>query len=326
MRGLDLELRKVPIDVLRPYLDTLPVAGRSPATSRPAGFSTRCASMATWPTPTRSSPASRLAPGVRWRDAFRRRARAPCSSVLSSTTPPSRWRRCTSWCPSVILPGQLHLVGRLDGPWHDAQFVGTAEHDAPNGAVSRLVGAVRLDTRGPVLGVDLNADFDQLSFDALRSGYPDLTPRGALTGHVVTSGRLDSLAIHANVSGEIGTINAAGRIAVNTPHFAADSAGAHRAAPRRSARFSGHGNATSLNGKRDGDRRDRFGGAAARRARCRPRPFADRWRDGGPGVRRRACGTRHHHGRHRFGELAGGPDRRARHAGLEPARLGNARR
>ena len=27
MRGLDMQLRKTPIDVLRPYLDTLPVSG-----------------------------------------------------------------------------------------------------------------------------------------------------------------------------------------------------------------------------------------------------------------------------------------------------------
>lgn len=248
VRGLDLDLRKVPIGVLRPYLDTLPVAGVLTGHLAASGFldSLRLdGNLAYADALVSGRPVSHLLiggvvhfggpPGAVFETFQLDDALIPLATVHQLV-------------PSVILPGQLHLVGRLDGPWRDARFVGTAEHDAPNGAVSRLVGAVRLDSRGAVLGVEMDADFDQLSFDALRSGYPDLTPRGALTGHVVTSGNLDSLEIHASVSGEIGTVNAAGRVAVNTPHFAADSLVLNVQRLDAGA-ILGRGNATSLNGK-----------------------------------------------------------------------------
>ena len=74
-----------------------------------------------------------------------------------------------------------------------------------------------------MLGLGLDADFDQLSFDALRSGYPDLPARGGLTGHVVANGNLDSLDIAASLTGEIGTFTANGRVKVNAPSYGADS-------------------------------------------------------------------------------------------------------
>ncbi len=248
MRGLDLGLRGVPIGVLEPYLDTLPVAGRLTGQLRASGFldSLRLdGNLAYADQLVRGHPVSQLliggvvhfggAPGADFQNFQLDDATIPLATVHQLV-------------PSVILPGDLHLVGRLNGPWRDATFVGTAEHHAPNGAVSRLVGTVRLDSRGPVLGVTLNADFDQLSFDALRSGYPDLTPRGGLTGHVVTSGDLDHLAVDANVSGEIGTIRAVGVVTVDAPHFGADSL---RLDVQRldAGAILGHGNATSLNGR-----------------------------------------------------------------------------
>src|SRR5690606_15109009 len=101
--------------------------------------------------------------------------------------------------PAVALPGELRLDGVLNGPWQDAQFRGIAEHHAPGDGLSRLVGTVRFDTRGDVLGLEMDARLDPLSFDALRTGYPDLTGRGTMTGHVAASGRLDSLSIAAEV-------------------------------------------------------------------------------------------------------------------------------
>ncbi|MGH7592350.1 MAG: hypothetical protein ACRELE_00635, partial [Gemmatimonadales bacterium] len=125
--------------------------------------------------------------------------------------------------PSVAITGDLRLTGRLDGPWKNLRFDGTAEHSAPDGALSRMVGIVRLDTRATVLGLGLDADFDRLSFDALRSGYPALTALGGLTGHVIANGNLDSLDLNANLTGEMGTIRANGRVTVAAPHYGADS-------------------------------------------------------------------------------------------------------
>jgi translocation and assembly module TamB len=125
--------------------------------------------------------------------------------------------------PSVELPGSLTLRGRLNGAWNNATFNGTAEHLAPNEALSRMVGTVRFDTRRKVLGLALDARLDPLSFDGLRAGYPALTPRGTLTGDVRAVGRLDSLALTANVVGEFGAIDAEGLVSLAAPRYAADS-------------------------------------------------------------------------------------------------------
>lgn len=223
MRGLDLALRDVPLDVMRPYLDTLPFAGAMTGHLAADGF----------------LDALRLGGDLDFADGLV--AGAPVSHLVfeglihfggnegavfenfrlqRSDFDLATVHRAT---PSVVLQGTMRLDGRLDGPWQNADFVGTAEHHAPDGSISRLVGAVRLDTRDTILGVSLDADFDQLSFDALRNGYPQITARGGLVGHVVAHGTLAALDVDANMTGDIGTIRAKGRVATLSPRFSADS-------------------------------------------------------------------------------------------------------
>ncbi|HEX3927642.1 MAG TPA: translocation/assembly module TamB domain-containing protein [Gemmatimonadales bacterium] len=221
VRGLDLALTRVPIDILRPYLDTLPVSGRLTGHLLMDGFldSLHLAGDLSY--------ADALVPGAPV-------SHLPIDGVVhfggdagaifdhfQLNAADIALGTVHQQVPSVLIPGVLQLDGRLNGPWKNATFVGTAEHVAPNGAVSRLVGTVRLDTRDSVLGMGIDADLDQLSFDALRTGYPSIPVRGGLTGHVVANGTLDSLELNAHVSGEIGTVSAVGRVRVNTPHLGA---------------------------------------------------------------------------------------------------------
>lgn len=223
MRGVDLQLHNTPIGVLRPYVDTLPVAGGLTGHLLADGFldSLRLGGdMIFADAMVKGAPQSHLRPdGVVHfggkEGAVFDRFRLSQSAIALATV--------HALVPSVVLPGTLRLNGQLDGPWQDANFVGTAEHVAPDSATSRLIGRVRLDTRHDVLGLALDADFDPLSFAALRSGYPGLSSRGTLTGHVTANGTLDSLELHATVAGEVGTITANGRVKVNAPNYAADS-------------------------------------------------------------------------------------------------------
>jgi hypothetical protein len=223
MRGVDLQLRNTPIDLLRPYLDTLPVAGGLTGHLLADGFLDAFrlgGDLVFADAMVQGAPLSHLRPdGVvhfGGKDgAVFDHFRLSQSTVALATV--------HALVPSVLLSGTLRLNGQLDGPWQNARFVGTAEHVAPDSATSRLIGSVRLDTRHDVLGVALDADFDPLSFTALRSGYPGLPSRGTLTGHVTANGSLDSLDLHATLAGEVGTITANGRVKVNAPNYAADS-------------------------------------------------------------------------------------------------------
>jgi len=223
MGGLDMQLRRTPIDILRPYLDTLPVSGTLTGHLLANGF----------------LDSLRLGGDLVYADALV--AGAPASHFLidgimhfggpeGAVFQQFRLNQSTlalatvhQLVPSVLITGDLRLTGVLDGPWKNFRFAGTAEHAAPDGALSRLIGNARLDTRGPVLGVGLDADFDRLSFDALRTGYPGLPSVGGLTGHVIANGNLDSLDINANLTGELGTFTARGRVTIDAPHFGAES-------------------------------------------------------------------------------------------------------
>ena len=223
MRDLDMQLRNAPIDVLRPYMDTLPVSGGLTGHLIADGFLDALrlggdvvfADAMVSGTPTSHLRVDGIVHFGGAEGAVFEQYRLTESTIALGTV--------NRLVPSVIIRGVLRLTGQLDGPWLNAAFHGSAEHRAPDSSLSRMIGNIRLDARGAVLGLALDADFDPLSFAALRTGYPGLTMRGGLTGHVIASGDLDRLDLHANVAGEIGTINANGRVKVNAPNYGADS-------------------------------------------------------------------------------------------------------
>ncbi len=247
-RDLDLALTQAPLEVMRPYLDTLPFAGTLDGQLRLDGF----------------LDAMRVAGELRFADAlvqgqplstFRTDGVIHFGGVegavfdgfqlLDASVALGTVHRVV---PAMLLPGRLHLVGQLNGSWQNARFDGLAEHQAPNQAMSRLLGAVRLDTRQEALGVEMDATFDRLSFDALRSGYPSLTPHGGLTGRVITSGSLASLWLDADVTGDLGTVRAVGRITALAPRWAADSLALTFSRVDLDALL-GKGGSTALNGR-----------------------------------------------------------------------------
>lgn len=218
VRDLDLVLDNVSLEVARPYLDTLPLSGWATGRLKANGYQSLM----------------QLSGSVAFRDGLTPRpvtSTFDFSGSLAMGEGGATFRNfvltessvdlatVTAQVPAVALPGRMRLVGRLDGPFQDVTFQGTAEHESPEGALSRMIGTVRLDTRRDPLALEMDARFDRLSFDGLRSGYPALTPRGGVSGRVIASGPLDSLAIDADLTGDIGDVVARGVIGATAPRY-----------------------------------------------------------------------------------------------------------
>ncbi len=223
MRDLDLTLRDVPLDVARPYLDTLPFRGPISGRITADGFLDRMVlggdlvlADALVPGNPRShfifNGAIRFG-GVN--GAVFERFRLTDSDIDLGTV--------QRLVPAVVVPGDLRLTGVLDGPWLNARFEGLAEHVPPNNARSRMNGSVRFDARGAVLGLALDATFPVISFDGLRTGYPDLTPVGSVAGRVTAFGPITDLDLLADLEGEIGVVHARGRIGMDAPRMSANA-------------------------------------------------------------------------------------------------------
>ncbi len=221
-RRLGLGLTNVDIDVVRPYLDSVPFYGKLTGRLGADGFFQGMTVSLDW------QFADAMIPGAQSRIALDGVLRLGGAegmlfegARLSSTDVDLRTVRRVS--PAVILEGRLALDGSLTGPWRNVVFDGTAEHRDEGRPASRLAGSVRLDTRAAVLGLETDVVLDSLSFDGIRRTFPTLELQGSLGGPVKLSGTLDRLAVDADVGGAIGHIHALGTATVLPPRWGADS-------------------------------------------------------------------------------------------------------
>jgi hypothetical protein len=221
-RRLGLVLSNVNLDVVRPYLDSVPFYGTISGRLGADGFFERMTVSLDWQfrdakvpgAESRMSLEGPLTLGGANGMVFHG-ARLPQADLDLRTV------RLVA--PAVILEGRLALGGILTGPWKNVVFDGTAEHRDDSRPPSRIVGRVRLDTRAEVLGLETDVVLDSLAFEGIRRTFPTLKARGALGGRVKLSGTLDRLAVDADVGGAIGTIRAVGTATVAPPRWGADS-------------------------------------------------------------------------------------------------------
>lgn len=100
--------------------------------------------------------------------------------------------------PAVGLAGRTEWQGTLNGPLHHVEFSGVVRHrDAGRASLAR--GRMGLDTRGQLLGLDVDFAFDTLDFDELRASYPGLPLLGIVTGTARLVGTVDSLESHIDL-------------------------------------------------------------------------------------------------------------------------------
>src|SRR5882762_6153864 len=219
LRDADLDAREFDLEFARPFLDTLPFAGRLSGHTVATGplaalaletdWSFRDSLVAGWPeTRIRGKGEVNLkaADGIRFQPFA-----VEASSIDLGTV--------ARLAPAVRLHGTLAAVGTLNGPLRDAQFAGTLEHRDGALPPSALKGSLRLDTRGEALGIYADVTADSLSFDGLRGSFPTLPLRGAVTGPVKLAGPLGSLETHVDLQSRGGNVRGDGTLMLDLPHY-----------------------------------------------------------------------------------------------------------
>ena len=222
LRDADLDARDFDLEFARPFLDTLPFAGRLSGRTVATGPLTALALETDWSfhdSLVPGWPETRLrgkgevnlkaADGIRFQ---------PFAVEAASVD----LRTVARLAPAVRLHGMLLATGSLAGPLKNAQFTGTLEQRDGDRPASRLTGAVRLDTRGAVLGIYSDATADSLSFDGLKGSFPSLPLHGAVSGPIKLAGPLGALETHAELhAGVGGDVRADGVLALDLPHYGA---------------------------------------------------------------------------------------------------------
>ncbi len=221
LQNADLDARDFDLEFARPFLDTLPFAGRLTGHTVAGGALGALALETDWSF--RDSlvpgwPASRVrgkgTVNLKAGDGLRFESFAVEASSLDLGT-------VARLAPAVQLHGTLDAAGTLTGPLRDARFVGRLAHRDGDRPPSSLVGSVRLDTRTDTLGVYADVTADSLSFDGLKGSFPSLPLHGAVTGPVKLSGPLAALETHAELHGAGGDVRGDGMLVLDRPRLGA---------------------------------------------------------------------------------------------------------
>src|SRR5207244_6930685 len=199
LRDAELDARDFDLEFARPFLDTLPFAGRLSGRTVATGPLTALALEPDWSfrdSPVPGWPETRLrgkgegnlkaADGIRFQPFPVEAASVDLGTVARLA-------------PAVRLRGTLYAAGTLTGPLRDAQLSGTVEHHDGGRPPSRVAGTIRLDTRSEMLGIYADVTTDSLSFDGLAGSFPTLPLHGAVAGPVKLAGPLRALETHIDV-------------------------------------------------------------------------------------------------------------------------------
>src|SRR6266700_4285988 len=221
LRDAELDARDFDLEFARPFLDTLPFAGRLTGHTVATGPVAALALETDW------SFRDSLVPGwpetrIRGKGEVNLKAadgmRFQPFAVEASSIDLGTVERLA---PAVRLRGTLSAAGTLTGPLRDAQFTGTLEHRDGERPPSALTGSLRLDTRGDALGIYADVMADSLSFDGLRGSFPTLPLQGAVTGPVRLAGPLGALETHVDLHSRGGDVRGDGTLMLDLPHYGA---------------------------------------------------------------------------------------------------------
>ena len=222
VRDMNLRLANLDLDVVRPYLDTLPFYGTVTGRLAGSGFLTAMDLTLQWAfkdAAVEGNPLSTIS-GDGGVGASRDSGLVFTNfGVRQSDIDLGTVRRVA---PAVILPGRMTAVGVLNGPLRNVTFNGSAQHQDQDRPPSQLEGTVHLDTRFQNLGLATDVTLDPLSFEGIRRAFPSLKALGDLRGRFQSRGTLADLAVDASLAGQIGEFEAHGGITVQPPRWGAD--------------------------------------------------------------------------------------------------------
>jgi len=223
LRDADLQAEDFDLEFARPFLETLPFAGRlsgHTVASGPLAALTlevdwvfRDSLAAGWPeTRIRGKGEVNLAAqdgeGIRFQPFGVEAAAVDLGTV----------RRLV---PAITLRGMLYAAGTLTGPLKNAQFEGTLEHQDGSRPPSKIAGTVRLDSRTDTLGAYADVTADSVSFDGLRGSFPTLPVHGAVAGPVKLAGTLAALQTQAELRSPGGSVAVTGLLQLGLPSYGA---------------------------------------------------------------------------------------------------------
>ena len=220
VRQGDLVSSNLSLELVRPFLDTLPFAGwltGHTVVDGPTGalkletdWAFRDSMVPGWPT-TRIRGQGEVDIRGRGVDLGFRPFEVEAATLDLGTV-----RRLV---PAIGLQGELDAVGTLNGTLHNAHFSGTLRHRDHDRPVSVVRGVVALDSRTDTLGVNVDVTTDSLSLDGLRGSFPGLPLRGSLAGTIRLSGNIAALETHTTLSMVEGVVRGDGFLVLGAPGY-----------------------------------------------------------------------------------------------------------
>jgi translocation and assembly module TamB len=235
VEGMALDLNQLNLDVPRPYLDTLPLAGTITGRLEGGGYLDSLDAKVDWRYDDSRVPggATSFIVGEGHFAFGGGNPEGPLFDTVVVRRADLDLRTVRLQSPSVGLNGRLEMEGTLRGRWRNLTYSGTAVHRDGDRPASRATGTARLDTRDSAhTAFEADLRLDPLAFDGIRPSYPSIPTRGLVTGPVRLSGTVDRLTVSGEARGDLGFIAVDG---VLLPRAGPGGIGADRF----SVRFSG---------------------------------------------------------------------------------------
>jgi len=226
VRQGDLVSSDLSLELVRPFLDTLPFAGRltghtvvdgpTNALQLETDWAFRDSMVPGWPTTRIRGRGEVDIRGGRGRGGD---LGFHPFEMEAATLDLNTVRRLV---PAIGLVGELDAAGTLSGTLHNAHFSGTLRHRDHDRPVSVVRGVVALDSRTDTLGVAADVTTDSLSLDGLRGSFSGLPLRGTLAGTIKLNGNIAALETHVNLAmsgGEAGGVRGDGFLVLGVPGY-----------------------------------------------------------------------------------------------------------
>ena len=218
VREGELQARDLSLELARPFLDTLPFAGRLTGQTLLDGPVGALKIETAW------SFRDSLVPG--WPESqIQGKGEVNIAGSDLGFQPfgveTGRFDLATvrNMVPAFDLQGELDASGTLTGTLEDVTFSGTLRHHDGEKPVSVLRGVIGLDSRGEILGVYADVEADSLALDGLTGRFRDFPLRGSLQGTVRLDGDLAGLETHAalRMLGGGGAVRGDGTLLLGAP-------------------------------------------------------------------------------------------------------------
>ncbi|MDP3908771.1 MAG: hypothetical protein Q8Q14_00115 [Gemmatimonadales bacterium] len=223
LRRGDLNSRDLSLELVRPYLDTLPFAGRLTGRTVVDGPIGALQMRTDWTfvdslvrelpaavTRIRGEGTVNAAGGDLGFEPF---------EVEAATVDLRTVRRLV---PAFLIAGEMDAVGTLTGTLSNARFSGTMRHRAGEQPMSVIRGVVALDFRTETLGVFADVRADSLSLTGLGTGIANFPLQGTAQGTIRLDGTVAGLETHADlVMPGRGAVRGDGTLLLGAPAYGA---------------------------------------------------------------------------------------------------------